>query len=496
MMNNKNSLIAALCCAAVLVSGSVASAQEIPQRRSFEAIPKMTESLKKLEVPASKGPESKAQANTNSANGNIIEMFMHKAKVVTLPRGAAKFVVGDPSVVDVEEDVRQDESTTIILRPKAVGLSNIFFLDQNGEIISKAEVRVVFDNQGIKAALDKLLPSANIKVSAYRNSVFLTGGVPSASLADNAVRIAAQFVAKPVDVVNMMTVSGGQQVILQVRVAEMDRTVRKNLAVDTVLSKRFTNLGGRGFDVRGAAPANILDGTSYVTGTLFTGTNILGNATFEALERQTLAKTLAEPTLTALSGENATFLAGGEFPFQSGVDSNGNATFEYREFGIRLGFTPVVLDKGRINLKLATEISALGDLVTVGSVTVQSLTQKKTTTTVEMPSGGTLMISGLLQDDMSDAINGAPFLKDVPILGALFRSTGFIQQRTELVITVTAYLVKPIDNARAASLPTDGFEEATDLDLYVWGRLHRHYSNSEETFWDNPLKGPFGYIMK
>ncbi len=132
----------------------------------------------------------------------------------------------------------------------------------------------------------------------------------------------------------------------------------------------------------------------------------------------------------------------------------------------------------------------------MGDNTFSSLTQKQTTTTVEMPSGGTLMISGLLQDDMLDTVNGSPFLKDVPILGALFRSTAFTQDQTELVVTVTAYLVKAIESARDAASPTDGFEEATDIDLYVWGRLHRHYTDSEETFWDNPLKGPFGYIMK
>ena len=451
-----------------------AFAQEVPKRRTFTTPPAQ---------PAPKAQPVKAVKNV----AEEIELPLHKAKVLTLSRATTGAIIGDPTVLEVEET---DQSNKIILRPQAVGLTNVFFMDNKGEIIRQAEVRVVFDNQGIKSALQSLLPNEKINVSAFRNSVFLTGKVSSAAVAQNAVTIASQFVAEAPNVVNMMSVGGGQQVVLQVRVAEMDRNVRKNLAVNSTLSKIFSNLGDRGISVAGTNPITFGD-TSYVTGTLFTGGGVFSNATFEALEQQSLARTLAEPTLTALSGETATFLSGGEFAMPAGV-TDGTTNYEMTEFGIRLEFTPRVLDKGRINLVISTEISAIGATIN----TFSSLTQKQTTTTIEMPSGGTLMISGLLQDDMSDTVNGAPFLKDIPILGALFRSTAFSQDQTELVVTVTAYLVKPIDSAREAALPTDGFEDATDIDLYVWGRMHRHYTDSEETFWDNPLKGPFGYIMK
>ena len=479
--------VAVFCCAVVLVSGGLTSAQEVPQRRTFSAAPTPA---------ASESPSTPAAANPAAAGGiqETLELPLNKARVITLSRSVKNIVVGDPAVMDIEFDEAQP--TRVILRPKAVGSTNVLFMDANGVIIRQIEARVVLDHDGLKAALKSLLPNTNIKIKAFRNSVFLSGTVASAAIADNAVRIATQFVADAASVVNMMTVSGVQQVILQVRVAEMDRNVRKNLAVNATLSKRFTNLGGRGFDIRGS-PGGFVD-TSFAFGTLFTGTNILGNPTFEALERQNLAKTLAEPTLTAISGETASFVSGGEFPFPSGLDANGNTIFEFEEFGIRLSFTPTVLDKGRINLHIATEISAIGDVVvtTQNNLQLRQLTQKSTETTIELPSGGTLMIGGLLRDDMAETIEGIPYLKDIPVLGTLFRSTAFQQQRTELVVTVTAYLVKPIDSARAAAIPTDGFEEATDIDLYVWGRLHRHYSDSEETFWDNPLKGPFGYIMK
>ena len=150
----------------------------------------------------------------------------------------------------------------------------------------------------------------------------------------------------------------------------------------------------------------------------------------------------------------------------------------------------------RINLQIATEISAIGPTFTVNNADFQSLTQKRTETTVELPSGGTLMISGLLEDDVTDTIRGIPFLKDIPVLGALFRSSDYLREETELIITVTAYLVKPIDNVRSAAIPTDGFESRSDIDGYLLGRLHRRYGKGKRPVWAKPLKGPFGYIMK
>ncbi|MDA1091307.1 MAG: type II and III secretion system protein family protein [Proteobacteria bacterium] len=352
------------------------------------------------------------------------------------------------------------------------------------------EVSVTFDNSGVKGALAKLLPDENIDVTIYRDNVFLTGKVKSATAAANAANIARRFVGDNINVTNMLTVAGSQQVILKVRVSEMDRNINKNLTANTTFSKQ---LGPGRLNLLGVSPTTI---SAFATGTIFTGTNVFGNPTISILEEHALVKTLAEPTLTAISGETASFLAGGEFPFQSGTDDNGNAVFEYREFGIRLEFTPVVLDKGRINLQLSTEISALGDTVTVGSATVQSLTQKRTNTTVELPSGGTLMISGLLQNGVTDTIRGVPFLKDIPVLGALFRSAAFAREETELVITVTAYLVKPIDNSQSIAVPTDGFEPSSDIDHYLLGKLHRYYGRGEGLDWTNSLKGPFGYIMR
>jgi pilus assembly protein CpaC len=361
------------------------------------------------------------------------------------------------------------------------------------------EVSVTFDNSGVKGALAKLLPDENIDVTIYRDNVFLTGKVRSATAAANAANIARRFVGDNINVTNMLTVAGSQQVILKVRVSEMDRNVSKNLTANTTISSFPTSRSSRpNVSLLGDSPAATIS-AAFATGTFNPGgllSNIIDSATFSILEQHALVKTLAEPTLTAISGETASFLAGGEFPFQSGTDDNGNVVFEYREFGVRLEFTPVVLDSGRINLQLSTEISALGDTITVGSVTVQSLTQKRTNTTVELPSGGTIMISGLLENDVTDTIRGVPFLKDIPVLGALFRSKAFLREETELVISVTAYLVKPIDNSQSIAAPTDGFEPASDIDHYLLGKLHRYYGRGEALDWGNSLKGPFGYIMR
>lgn len=469
--------LVAAACFAVALSSAVASAQEVPRRASSPP-------------PATAAKPSKKP--TLGAEPRLIELSLNKATAVTLPTPVGKIVVGNEAVADVHFDPEQP--TKVYVVSKAVGSTNVFFIDREGNTIEQVEVRVLFDHGGIKAALSKLLPKENIEISVFRDTVFLTGAVSSGRAATDATNIASKFVADKRQVHNMLQVAQGQQVILQVRVAEMDRNVRKDLAVDGNFSKRFTLLGNRGLNLNTTPPVNT---DAFVVGTLFTGTNIFGSPTFQALERQSLIKTLAEPTLTAISGETASFLSGGEFPFPSGLDENGQPIFEFREFGIRLNFTPVVLDKGRINLKISTEISDIGDVaITAATLEIRRLVQKRTETTVELPSGGSLMIAGLLRDDLTDTINGVPYLKDVPILGALFRSTAFRQQETELVVTITAYIAKATDNRAKTALPTDGFEPASDIDIYLLGRLHRHYGKSEQTVWDKILLEPFGYIMK
>ncbi|MCH7936975.1 MAG: type II and III secretion system protein family protein [Proteobacteria bacterium] len=466
--------MAALCGLAALMSWSPASAQEVPKRRPPAAVP---------------APMPVPQAAKTAVAGedlSVIELSLNQAKVLTLPRSVSNIVIGNPAIANVRFDPEQP--TKIYIVSLAVGSTNIFFIDQNGEIVQQSDIRVVFDHNGIKAALKKLLPNENIDVLIFRDSIFLTGKVHTAAAAADAVNIATRFVGEPANVVNMISVIGGQQVILKVRVAEVDRDLRKQLQVSGFFTTKLGRRSRLSIDLFAPTPTF----GNLAIAQLFTGANIFGDPTFGTRETDSLVKTLAEPTLTAISGETASFLSGGEFPFPSGLDENGQTIFEFREFGIRLSFTPVVLDKGRIRLQISTEISALGAVIN----SQQSLTQKRTDTTIELPSGGTLMISGLLTDDVTDQIDGIPYLKNIPVLGALFRSTEFRRQESELIITVTVYLAKPIDSYAAAALPSDGFEPASDIDIYLLGRLSRHYGDSQHIFWENPLKGAFGYIMK
>ncbi len=216
----------------------------------------------------------------------------------------------------------------------------------------------------------------------------------------------------------------------------------------------------------------------------------------DALERDGLVKSLAEPNLTAVSGENAKILVGGEFPVPVAQD-DGQISIEFKEFGIALLFTPVVLDSGLISIRLETEVSTLSDqgALEFDAIIVQALTVRRAETTVELPSGGTLVIAGLLQSDILNMINGLPGLKDIPVLGALFRSVDFQRNETELVVTVTPYLIRPVDDPQIR-LPTDGFAPASDIDLYLLGRLHGVYAGPGKLPPTGALRGPVGYIME
>jgi len=472
-----------------------AVAQEVPQRRALPNVTTHSLANPAVTSPAVASPtvENPAQLApaTTSVTPKKIKVGLNKAKVVKLLVPVAKIVVGNEKVADVHVDKANPRQVFVV--SKAIGTTNVFFMNQNGVIIHQAEVQVSMNHDALQAALTELMPDEKIDVSVYRDSVFLSGNVRSSAASADAVRIANRFVADPANVTNMLKVTGSQQVILQVRVAEMNRTVRKNLAVDQGISIN-SFLGD--LDITTSSPA-----TSGVTafGSGLLNHDIVGltPVAIQALEQQSLVKTLAEPTLTALSGEAATFLSGGETPVPIGFDDQSNPIIDYREFGIKLSFTPIVQSRGRINLQVTTEISSINtNQVTIQGATLDTFSTKRTQTTVDLPSGGTLMLSGLLQENVTDVIKGFPFLKDLPILGALFRSTDFQNEESELIITVTAYLAKPTGNDAALALPTDGFEPASDIDLYLLGRLHREYGEGELPFWKDLLRGPFGYIMK
>ncbi|MGE0408822.1 MAG: type II and III secretion system protein family protein [Amphiplicatus sp.] len=442
----------------------------------------------------------------SAAVSKSIVLPLNKAAIVELPRAAADVLVSQPTVVDAV--VRSPRR--VYLLGLAVGQTNAFFFDSNGGQILNLEIQVERDLDALTDLLARLMPDTRITAEAINDTVVLRGPVQSGAQATNAADIAARFVGDAEKVVTLLTVREPEQVMLKVRIVEMQRQLIKQLGISTSGTVTLNNT------VLSLAAANAVSAAGGFTGGANIG-NIGANnrgdldLNFQALESTGLVRILAEPNLTAVSGESAKFLAGGEFPVPVGQDDNG-ITIEFKEFGVGLGFTPVVMDKGRINLKIQTEVSEVttdnaflvpgaftidpttGELISTGNLTIPGLSVRRANTTVELPSGGSLVMAGLLQEDMRATIEGVPGLKDAPVLGQLFRSRDFNNNETELVIIVTPYLVDPTHPSKltdpvATSVPT------SDLQSIVVGKLLATYGLAGANVREKTLQGPLGFIL-
>lgn len=443
----------------------------------------------------------------SAAARHQIKLERGKAAIVELPRDARDILVSDPAVADAR--VRTPRQIYVI--GTAIGATNMIFFDEHGGQILNLELLVQLDAKGATDALQRHFPDSNLAVESLNNNLAISGRVPNVAASEQALAIVRRFVDKPENVVNLLAVEGDDQVLLKVRVSEMQRTVIKQLGVDLfgTLNRGGGSISRFGtsnqFNVSGSLLGGLTAGANKtVPGPggdpfgPFGGVSIATNSisgVLQALERNGLARVLAEPSLTAVSGESAKFLAGGEFPVPVGRDRDGNITIEFKPFGVGLGFTPVVLSDGRINLRLSTEVSQISNeqAVTLQGLVIPGLSVRRAETSVELPSGGSLVIAGLLQNDIQKSIDGIPGLKDIPILGALFRSNDFQNNETELVIVVTPYLVKGV-NEDQLRLPTDGFAPAGDFDSYFLGRLNGIYKRKPNP--GTSLQGPYGYIME
>ena len=426
--------------------------------------------------------------------GQTFKLPVGKAQLVRLPVAVRDVLVADPETADVVIKTPR----LIYLVGRAVGATNAFFLDESGNELLRLELQVQADVVAVSETLRQLLPDADIKVTAVNSDLFLTGRVRSPDMSENARLIARRFVEADQNVVNMLAVIEDQQVLLQVRIAEVSRNTLKELGLN--LSGSFNNVlttfTARNL-VGGLTTASPSLDTPYLTtnGTWQPNSGDQLTVTINALERNGLLKTLAEPNLTTISGEPASFLAGGEFPIPQAAD-NGQISIVLEPFGVALNFTPVVLNSGRISLRIFTEVSAISNdnAITLQNIQVPSLTVRRAETTVELPSGGSLMMAGLLQDNLSTGIRGAPGLKDLPILGPFFRNNSLERTESELIVAVTCFLVSPISRDQI-SLPTDGLVPPSDYDLYFLGRLHGLYAKQGPQV-SQSLKGPLGYIVE
>jgi pilus assembly protein CpaC len=402
-----------------------------------------------------------AMAQDYGLHAGGLEVPINKSQVVTSDRAISRAMVGNAEIADV----LPISDRSIYVLGKASGTTSLTLYDRSNQVIAVMDVTVGPDVDGIRSELSALLPGEDVTARLSAGSVILSGFVSDAGAASRASRIAEAFAGDKV--VNLLSVGGSQQVMLEVRFAEVSRNVGSQFGVR---SSGISNDGDFGFSIGGASAP---DGTFGIIGTLFNLGDVNIEAYLDTLEGKGMAKTLAEPTLVALSGEPASFLAGGEFPIPVAGGAGGNAdaiTVTFKTFGVSLAFTPTVLGNNVINLLVEPEVSSLDPSasVTVNDISVPGLQTRRASTTLELRDGESFAIAGLLREDMSTTVSQMPLLGSIPILGSLFRSTEYQKGQTELLIVVTPRLVKPI-RPGYVNLPTDRVEDPDPLDVHLVG---------------------------
>jgi len=439
----------------------------------------------------------------SESTSRFIPLGIGKSVVVDLPADIKDVLVADPKIANAV--IRS--SRRVYMIGVKVGQTNIFFFDAQGRQIAGFDVAVTRDLNGLRAALRQTLPDSDIRIEGVgEGAVMLTGTAANPADSQQAFDLASRLVGDGTKVVNGITVRGRDQIMLKVTVAEVQRDVIKQLGIDISGTLNYgtavvTLNSSNSFTAAGVSPSSSLNGVF--------GTNPNINATLNAMERAGVIRTLAEPNLTAISGETASFVAGGEFPIPSGLSCDTTKTppvcqpqIDFKKFGVSLTFTPVVMSAGRISLKVQTEVSDLSlenaiSLSVPGSstpLTVPSIRTRRAETTVEIPSGGSLALAGMIQEQTKQAINGLPGLMQVPILGALFKSRDYVNHQTELMVLVTPYVVRAVAQ-KQLSRPDDGFADPSDPSSVLLGRLNRIYGAVGKTESPQNYHGNVGFIL-
>lgn len=445
-----------------------------------------------------------------------LTLNINKTSVLEFDSDIDDVVIANPAIADA---VARDKRHVYVMA-KAAGESNIIFLDAAGRKMLTLEVSVTDGIAGmdqLRGLIKKYVPNSKVQVESVNGRVILAGSVANIAASDRVITLARQYAKDDASVLNMMSIEGKDQVALKVRVVEMQRSVVKQLGINLAGSVGFGELTGSTFqNILKASTSNTFGVAGSALGGLaatIDDVNLVGGVPqsniqlgINALERVGLLRTLAEPNLTAITGESAKFLAGGEFPVPVAQDQ-GKVSIEFKPFGVGLGFTPVVLSEGRISLQISTEVSELtqqgGFSLTTGNpsnstsvnLQVPALKVRRAETTVEMPSGGSMVIAGLIQESTKQALDGVPGVKDAPVLGALFRSRDFQNNETELVVIVTPYLVEPTD-PQSLRDPDRGYVAPRDSKTVFFGKLNEVYavpgSGVDKT---SPPKGASGFIF-
>jgi pilus assembly protein CpaC len=472
---------------------------------SFSAVAALTVNPALTPVIAAdyRGVAPVAAAADGQMNARFLSLGIGKSIVIDLPRDIKDVLVADPKIANAV--VRSAQRAYII--GAAVGQTNIVFFDSAGQQIVAYDIAVKRDLNGVRAALKQAMPNADIQIDGVGDSVMLTGTAASPIEAQQAGDLAARLVGGADRVVNSIAVRGRDQVMLKVTVAEVARSIIKQMGIDLSASMNYGTAVVK-FD-------NANPFTSY--GRALTPNTVSSSfgatpsvqATLRAMESAGVVRTLAEPNLTAISGESATFIAGGEFPVPAGYACDPithvcTTQISFKKFGISLNFTPVVLSEGRISLRVMTEVSELSNdnsitlsqsvsATTTNSVTIPSIKTRRAETTLEIPSGGAMAMAGLIQEQTKQAINGFPGLAQLPVLGSLFRSRDYVNSQTELMVLVTPYIVRAVAQ-KDLSRPDDGFAAASDPQADLLGSINRIYGAPGRVEPARNYRGTYGFI--
>jgi len=467
-----------------------------------------------------------AQAVALDRVAQTVNVPLYKSRIIQLDGPVHKISVGNKEVADI----LVMRANQVYIVGNGIGTTNVLMWDKSNNLTQSLDVEVTPDLNSLKAKLHQLLPGETIRVNMSQGAIVLSGEVSNAVSMDTAMKVAHSYLQEPDEegatqegsVINLMNIGGSQQVMLKVTVAEVSRTVIKRLGIKfhSFLRGGDTNFGAVS---GGATFPDLLDADGLRTGlfgdinpvagpvidefapnnlaipdkglfTSYLGDDFLFALAVDAAKENGLAKVLAEPTLTALTGQEAEFLSGGEFPIP--VPDEDGITIEFKDFGVGLKFIPVVLDSGRINLNLNVTVSELtsSSAITIGGGAASSgffvpaLTKRSARSTVELGDGQTIGIAGLINENMRDAVSKFPGLGDIPVLGHLFRSQEFEKGETELVIMVTPTLAQPF-NAEDIALPGDGFVEPNDFEFYILGKTHSVVTSDEEDAQEGDASG-------
>ncbi|WP_321831632.1 type II and III secretion system protein family protein [Thalassovita sp.] len=439
-----------------------------------------------------------------SATSSSLNVPMNRAVVVESETPFAELSIANPAIADISSL----SDRTIYVLGKAPGITTLTLLDANGRLITNVDVVVAADVTEFKERLKQILPGEKIEVRTANDGIVLSGSVSSAQRLQRALDLAERYA--PERVSNLMTVSGVQQVMLKVRFAEMQRNVRKSLSSSLALngiedgvtlnggSGTTNTSGGASTSLGGSIPAVNENAGAMLFG--FGVGSVEVGLLIEALENKGVVRTLAEPNLVALSGQEAKFLAGGEYPVPVSQD-NGTITVEFKPFGVELDFVPRVVDGDLVNLELKAAVSAIdtSNGYQTEAFTIDAFRRRETSTTVELRDGQSFAIAGLLQDEFVDANGQIPWLGDIPVLGALFRSAEYQRNQSELVVIISAHLVSPT-RGEALALPTDRIKPPSEKDLFLFGRVARDESRRLKGAAGEVAKqdfnGSYGYVME